>query len=124
MIVDEAEVNVVAPVERVSPEIRMPEIGLPGVVISPVKHLGVTVISHVIVETHGLIVAVAQVGLIARVRVKVIHPFDPDSDIHVDTPCKFLSGAIHGVDDAPSCILRSGTTQRERFRNEYARVAS
>ena len=84
MIIDHAEMNVVAPIERVSPEIGITEIRLPGVVIAPVEDLDVPVTAHMVVEANHLVLAVTQIVLLAFVRMEVIDPFDSDANLHMD----------------------------------------
>ena len=84
VVVDHAEVDVVAPIERVTAEIGMAKVRLPGIVIPPVKDLGMTVVTHVVVEALHLILAVAQIVLLARVFMKIIDPFNPNADFHGD----------------------------------------
>ena len=58
MIIDHAEMNVVAPVERISPEIGVTKIRLPSVIIAPVEDLDVSVAAHVVIEANHLVIAV------------------------------------------------------------------
>ena len=84
MIVDHAEMDIVAPVERVSPEIGVAEVCLPRVIIAPVEDLDVSIPTHMVVEANHLVVAVTQLDLFARVCMEVIDPFNSDADLHVD----------------------------------------
>ena len=84
MVIDHTKMNVIAPVQGVASEVRVAEIGLPGVVIAPIEYLDVAVTTHVVVEANHLIVAITQIILLAGVFVKVIDPFDSDTYVHVN----------------------------------------